>query len=64
LLPGGITVPPSLQGKNIFGPIPPACWLEHWDSNPASIKNLNATETSANPSLFVEAVYSSEDEED
>jgi hypothetical protein len=40
--------------------------LEHRDSNPVSIKNLNATETSATASdkKIVEALFSSENEED
>jgi hypothetical protein len=44
---------------------PPGWGLEHRASNPVSIKNLNATETSATALLkVVEALCSSENEED
>jgi hypothetical protein len=38
--------------------------LEHRASNPVSIKNLNATETSTTVKEVVEALCSSENEED
>jgi hypothetical protein len=46
-VPGGITGPPSLQGIYIWIPGLPGWGLEHRASNPVSIKNLNATGTSA-----------------
>jgi hypothetical protein len=42
----------------------PGWGLEHRASNPVSVKNLNATETSATDGKAFEALCSSENEED
>jgi hypothetical protein len=62
----GIIGSPSLQGIWIWRPGPPGWGLEHRTTNPVSIKNLNAIETSATASdeKVVEALCSRENEED